>query len=183
MRASRARKAATKRSDTVDSTWRCSRPSMRSEAPEAQCGVHSLRSAGVERDHCGQSHCTAQRMHHPDLMARRVIPDHQMRAVVGVAPCDVAGPVRRRDRRCLGRGRRRCQDNNGCQRIGVPEDCRFICALTRVRQEIATPNVRRHRRSEGLPGLRRLHRQPGSPRYGGEIPRRGPGGSMSVAYS
>lgn len=145
---------------------------MSREAPKAQCGVHPLRSGGVERDHCSQRHCAARRVNQPELVVGRVIPDHHMCAIVGVASCDLARPVGKQDRRCPGCGGRRCEDDNCRQYVGAPENGRFICAPVRVRQEIVTPSAWRDLWSQSRLGLRRRRRRSDSRGYGAGTPRR-----------
>ena len=68
-----------------------------------------------------------------------VIFDHDVRAVVGIAPHTVAGKIRERhqwSRRTDGRGR---QDDDGGQFVGPPEDRRLISAPIWIGKEIANP--------------------------------------------
>ena len=67
---------------------------MRDEPPESQRRVGALRRGGVQRDERGHGRRAARVANQQELMIGRVVSDHDVRAVFGVAADDVAGQIR-----------------------------------------------------------------------------------------
>ena len=96
---------------------------MRDEPPEAQRRVGALRGRGVQRDERGHGRRAAGWINQQELMIGPVVSDHDVRAVVGIAPddCRWENPLTKLmvSQRWSGRGR---QDDDRRQFLGPPEN-------------------------------------------------------------
>ena len=80
--------------DFAEGSGRRSWPPMRDKAPEAQRSVGALWGRGVQRYERGHGHRATGRINQPELMIDPVVSDHDVRAVVSIAPHTVAWKIR-----------------------------------------------------------------------------------------
>lgn len=95
---------------------------MRDVPPKAQGGVGALRRGEVERDERYHRRRTARRIDQPQLVTGRVVSEQQMRAILGIAPDELARQIREQDRGRCRHGWCRCQNDDRRQFGGAPED-------------------------------------------------------------